>query len=214
VGFVAPNFYDHAFRLLTEMVNAGANDIRVIYSGRHFSAPELQAASELAGRESLATARIRPIDFFPPDAPDTEDRDEEFLNQVLDDMLVKDGLPQVLFCYSDWIAWRAMQYFQTRGICVPDEVGVVGCLGLDLGLTCTPPLTTLSLDAQLMGRKAVTILQTAISNGKPPEIARLPLTYIERESFLMTAIRHEDHKLAEEFTNRDSYKEEKYVRAS
>ncbi len=197
VGFVAPNYYDHALRLLKEMASTGIRDIGIMYSARHFSAPEFLAAGERAAKETATGTSIRFFNYFPENAPDTDDLDEEFVNHALAGLLAADRLPQVLLCHSDWIAWRAMQYLMQNNVAVPDTVGVIGCLGLELGLTCTPQLTTLALDARVMGRRTVAVLQKAAGSGKSPEIERIPLLYTERKSFRMKVAERTTHERKE-----------------
>lgn len=63
-----------------------------------------------------------------------------------------------LFCYNDLVAVGALQACSALGLHVPKDVAVVGCDDIRLASLVTPALTTLRVDKQALGRRAVTLL--------------------------------------------------------
>lgn len=63
-----------------------------------------------------------------------------------------------LLCYNDLVAVGALQACAALGVRVPDDVAVVGCDDVRLASLVTPALTTLRVDKQALGRRAVTLL--------------------------------------------------------
>ena len=63
-----------------------------------------------------------------------------------------------LFCYNDLVAVGALQACSALGVRVPEDVAVVGCDDIRLASLVTPALTTLRVNKQALGRRAVTLL--------------------------------------------------------
>lgn len=72
-----------------------------------------------------------------------------------------------LFCYNDLVAIGALQACRELGVRVPDDLAVVGCDDIRMASLVTPALTTLRVDKQALGRRAVTLLLERF--GPPPE---------------------------------------------
>ncbi|GAA1718299.1 LacI family DNA-binding transcriptional regulator [Streptomyces yatensis] len=60
-----------------------------------------------------------------------------------------------VLAYNDLIAIGAMRRARDRGVRVPEDCAFVGCDGLTLSRLVDPPLTTLTVDKELLGRTAV-----------------------------------------------------------
>ncbi len=63
-----------------------------------------------------------------------------------------------IFCYNDLVAVGSLQACRELGVNVPDDLAVVGCDDIRLASLMTPALTTLRVDKQTLGRRAVTLL--------------------------------------------------------
>jgi LacI family transcriptional regulator len=70
--------------------------------------------------------------------------------------------PDAVFCYNDPTAWGAMLAVFDAGLRVPDDVAVVGCGGVLYNELMRVPLTSVELNAVLMGKKAANLAQQAI----------------------------------------------------
>ncbi|MES2464720.1 MAG: substrate-binding domain-containing protein, partial [Armatimonadota bacterium] len=97
--------------------------------------------------------------------------------------------PTALVAANDSSAAFAQWKLRGAGIRVPDEVSLVGFDDIPLAATTDPPLTTVRVDREAMGRAAVrrlvTLLKSSENNTEallPPGQYKLPVTLIERES--------------------------------
>jgi LacI family gluconate utilization system Gnt-I transcriptional repressor len=59
-----------------------------------------------------------------------------------------------LFAVSDLSAFGALMECQRRGIAVPGRLSIMGFGDFELGRVCVPSLTTVGVDAQVIGREA------------------------------------------------------------
>jgi LacI family transcriptional regulator len=76
-----------------------------------------------------------------------------------------------LFCHNDLVAVGALQACRELGVRVPDDVAVVGCDDIRLASLVTPALTTLRVDKQALGRRAVALLLERLSAPDKPPLA-------------------------------------------
>jgi LacI family transcriptional regulator len=101
------------------------------------------------------------------------------MRALLNSGLAVDGI----FCGSDQIARGVVDELKISGISVPHDVAVVGYDNWELfSTTSQPPLTTIDMDLEGMGRSAADELQDAISGKPRTGIHRLPVQLIPRES--------------------------------
>ena len=88
-----------------------------------------------------------------------------------------------IFCGSDQIARGVVDELRGEGISVPHDVAVVGYDNWELfSTTSQPPLTTVDMNLEEMGRAVATELQDAISGRTLPGVHKLPVHLIPRES--------------------------------
>jgi DNA-binding LacI/PurR family transcriptional regulator len=66
--------------------------------------------------------------------------------------------PSAWFCSNDLLALKLMNYFNNRGLRVPDDVSVVGFDGMQFGQLFCPPLATVKVPHRIMGICAVDLL--------------------------------------------------------
>ena len=78
-------------------------------------------------------------------------------------------LPEALFATNDEVALRAIEVFQSEGITVPGDIGVVGIDDWPESATSDPPLTTVRTAARDVGRLAAEKLWTWMTDGTVPE---------------------------------------------
>ncbi len=92
------------------------------------------------------------------------------------------AVPDVLVCFDDKLALSLLDGLRTRGVRVPDDVGVVGFDGIPYAEISNPRLTTVVTPAAEMGRRAAAILIAAVQTGTMPEAETLPVALVVRES--------------------------------
>ena len=113
-------------------------------------------ASELS-RSGLAS----PPDLFV--VPDAEG-DVESGRMALDELLAK-GVSAV-FCYNDRTAIGLLAGARERGICVPDDLSVVGFDDIEPSWCQNPPLTTVHQPRFEMGQKAMRMMLSLLSGDQ------------------------------------------------
>ena len=90
-------------------------------------------------------------------------------------------LPEVLACASDNMAFGAMEYFQSVGVHIPEDIRLVGFDNSDRAEYSTPSITSIDKSPYELGRKAVCeILETI--EGKEPVFQVIPSAPVYRVS--------------------------------
>ena len=88
-----------------------------------------------------------------------------------------------IVCGSDQIARGVCDGAREAGIRVPQDIAVVGFDNWDvMALACRPPLTSVDLELQRLGREAAQLLLDAISGQPRPGIHRVAPRLVIRES--------------------------------
>ncbi|MFT3874930.1 MAG: LacI family DNA-binding transcriptional regulator [Propioniciclava sp.] len=89
--------------------------------------------------------------------------------------------PTALFAGNDQMALGAYRALFEAGLRIPEDVSVVGCDNIDESVSFPPPLTTLLMDWDLIGRQA---LQAALGmlDDPTPSTLTIPSTLIVRAS--------------------------------
>jgi DNA-binding LacI/PurR family transcriptional regulator len=70
-----------------------------------------------------------------------------------------------IICATDDYAWGALEELHSRGIRVPRDISVVGCDDKSLSARTDPPLTTVHIDRELMGRMAFEAAANRLGHG-------------------------------------------------
>ena len=89
-----------------------------------------------------------------------------------------------LFFLSDLYALEAISFFSSRGVKIPEEIGIAGYDNISYAEFSVPRLTTVSQNVEQKASLAVEILMERI-NGEDKEREneiRLPVTLISRKS--------------------------------
>ena len=95
----------------------------------------------------------------------------------------KPSLPTAFFADNDVIALGAMKAMTECGIRIPDDVSIVGFDDLSFSAISSPPLTTLRVPKQEIGRVAVRRLRDMIQDKNDIHLKTQVCTqFIERES--------------------------------
>ena len=80
-------------------------------------------------------------------------------SQAALELLTATDLPTAILCSNDLTAIGAIQTLSNSGLRVPDDVSVVGADDIPLSQFMTPPLTTVHIPRQELGRLAFTMIQ-------------------------------------------------------
>jgi DNA-binding LacI/PurR family transcriptional regulator len=110
----------------------------------------------LAGFKDAIAAKMGTMVTFPICKGDAwRDGGKDAANQLITDY--KNDFSAV-FCANDHLAIYAIKAFQEAGLRVPEDISVMGFDDIDISAYINPPLTTLAVSKELMGRQAVKLM--------------------------------------------------------
>jgi len=107
--------------------------------------------------------------------------DENFLD-VAQDNITKNHRKTAIFCSSDIYALRILTWLKSKGIRVPDDVGLLGFDNIDVLEYVDPPLTSVSYPTEEVGKIAVECLINNIDNGESLKDVYLESNIVIRKS--------------------------------
>ncbi len=81
--------------------------------------------------------------------------------------------PTAIFCGNDVLAVGALRRARDRGLAVPDDLSIIGFDDIELAQIADPPLTTVRVPHQEMGRLAATTLVEWLRSGVQPDTITL-----------------------------------------
>jgi DNA-binding LacI/PurR family transcriptional regulator len=90
--------------------------------------------------------------------------------------------PTAVFCDDDVIAAGLYLAARERAVRIPEDLSVVGFDDMDFARVLSPPLTTVALDAGLLGEKAFELLEERMSGKRAPKRVVLPAELLVRGS--------------------------------
>lgn len=90
--------------------------------------------------------------------------------------------PTAVLCGNDVLAVGALRQAREMQIPVPAAVSIVGFDDIELAQIAYPPLTTMHVPHQQMGRKAAQTLVAMVRDGSVPEAAALEVSLVRRGS--------------------------------
>jgi LacI family transcriptional regulator len=128
--------------------------------------------------ERLAEAGLEPV--IPPLFGEWS---EAWGRQAAGILLTTTPAVDAVFCGSDQIARGVLDTLRESGRRVPDDVAVVGFDNWTvMAESSRPPLTSVDLDIDRMGRLAAQHLVSAIEGGEPPRQTVVTPRLVLRES--------------------------------
>ncbi|MBB4635045.1 substrate-binding domain-containing protein [Longimicrobium terrae] len=90
--------------------------------------------------------------------------------------------PTAIFCANDSMAVGAISALRARGRRVPDDVAVAGFDDVPIGRYLSPSLSSVRVDVNRLGARAVELLCHAIAGDAPPAQELLPTELVVRRS--------------------------------
>ncbi len=91
--------------------------------------------------------------------------------------------PDAIIAVSDVLAVGVMHAIQEAGLCIPDDVAVVGFDGIPFTSSLNPPLTTIEQPMGKMGARSVQLLLESIRHPQATATHDvLPWKMVERRS--------------------------------
>lgn len=98
-------------------------------------------------------------------------------------LLEIDPLPTAIFAMNDLMAAGALHALDEAGLCVPEDMAVVGFDNREIARYLQPPLTTIALPTTRIGERAALHIMDLINNpAAPPVRDILHCSIVERQS--------------------------------
>jgi DNA-binding LacI/PurR family transcriptional regulator len=97
-------------------------------------------------------------------------------------LVLLDEEPTAVFCDDDVIAAGMYLAARERGLRIPDDLSVVGFDDMDFARVLGPPLTTVALDAELLGATSFELLEKRMSGKRTRKRIVLPAELLVRGS--------------------------------
>jgi DNA-binding LacI/PurR family transcriptional regulator len=103
-------------------------------------------------------------------------------NARINGLALLDEEPTAVFCDDDVIAAGMYLAARERGIRIPEDLSVVGFDDMDFARVLDPPLTTVALDAELLGATSFELLEKRMSGKRTRKRIVLPAELLIRGS--------------------------------
>ncbi|WP_045516379.1 LacI family DNA-binding transcriptional regulator [Neobacillus niacini] len=101
---------------------------------------------------------------------------------LMEEVIKSGNLPTAFFIGSDPMAIGAMKALSDAGLKVPDDVAIFGFDGIELCEFVSPPLSTVKVHTEEMGKAAVNLLVERMNGRKLPLKVVVPTSLIIRKS--------------------------------
>ena len=93
------------------------------------------------------------------------------------------GLPRAIYASSDLMAMAALRAMYQLGIRVPEQVAVIGMTDIEMSQYANPPLTTIHVPVEELGRTCAKVLAERIRGDRSlPKRIILPSELVPRDS--------------------------------
>ena len=130
-------------------------------------------------RQALFDAKVHADPSFEVSVP-TMGEGEEGVIEAMRSLLSLPKRPDALFCYNDSTALVAMKFCLGEGLKIPYDLAIVGFDDIAASSASIPPLSTVHVDKEALGRAGVESLLHK-PDEQPSQIT-LPVQMIVRES--------------------------------
>ncbi|MEX1042730.1 MAG: helix-turn-helix domain-containing protein [Pirellulaceae bacterium] len=115
--------------------------------------------------------------------PDRETELIRFLEQL--------PLPAVVYCDDDYLAALACRVGKHLRQEIPRDLAVLGFGDFTISRVSSPTISTIDISGVMIGRQAFDLLRQRLESPQEvqPQVRRLPLNFIERESFRVELVK-------------------------
>ncbi|MBP2330363.1 LacI family transcriptional regulator [Kibdelosporangium banguiense] len=172
---VVPDEAGGAHRAIDHLLAVGRRRIA------HITGPEHHHSA--TGRAAAATERLAEAGLTLVGAPLFGEWSEAWGRQAAKILLGAEGGIDAVFCGSDQIARGVADALRASGRRVPEDIALVGFDNWDvMALGCQPPLTSVDMELEKLGRTAADLLLAAIGGDPSPGRHTHPCRLVIRES--------------------------------
>ncbi|WP_141434068.1 LacI family DNA-binding transcriptional regulator [Bacillus sp. 03113] len=102
--------------------------------------------------------------------------------QIMKQVIEQKNLPEAFFVASDSMAIGAIRALHEANLSIPNDVSIVSFNGIEMSQFSSPPLTTIKVETEQMGRVSVKLLLDRIKGREIPLKVLVPTKLIVRES--------------------------------
>ena len=133
-------------------------------------------------RSYLETMRELELDIRPEWILDCQ-WDDQICMELVEKTAAGAGLPRAIYASSDLMAMAALRALYRLGFRVPDQVAVIGMTDIEMSQYANPPLTTIHVPVEEMGRTCAKVLAERIHGDESlPKRIILPSELVPRDS--------------------------------
>ena len=148
---VSADYATAAYTATNHLISCGQRDISYIGTN---SMPQYGAQTFSGFKKAIEEHKIAiPLNWIQLDA-----NDEDSAAGCMENILTYDHLPSAVFCAADIYAIGVIKCLRQHGIKIPDEVSIISIDDIVLARYVEPPLTTIRIDKEDMGRIAFELL--------------------------------------------------------
>ena len=130
-------------------------------------------------RQALFDAKVLADPALEVIVPAMEDNDES-VAEAMRSLLSLPKRADAVFCYNDSTALSAMKYCLNEGMKIPHDIAIVGFDDIAAAAAAIPPLSTIRVDKEALGRAGVELLLHKPDESKSH--ITVPVEMIVRES--------------------------------
>lgn len=105
------------------------------------------------------------------------------------ELLTSPDMPTAILCSNDITAIGAIQTLTRSGLRVPEDVSVLGADDIPLSRLVTPPLTTIRIPREELGREAFQIIQRMLAGDAPTGVEQSINSHLVVRASTATAFR-------------------------
>ena len=154
---VNANYKEAAFTALSYLISQGHS--KIAYIGNH-SLTNYSAQTFAGYKQAIDEHKITvPMDWVQIDA-----YDENGAYACMNKILSSKNIPTAVFCCADIYAIGTIKCIKEHGLSVPNDISVIGVDDIILSKYIEPPLTTIKIDKNEMGKIAINMLTKKIQN--------------------------------------------------
>ncbi|MFT8322711.1 MAG: LacI family DNA-binding transcriptional regulator [Bacillus sp. (in: firmicutes)] len=180
VDFVTVDFFQAGMNAVTNLIEKGHRDIGFIGSSIRDSNLLLEEEGRYLGyQEALKKHNLPLISEWVQEGKFEITEGFHAMNKILE----QKKRPTAVFIASDRMAYGAYKAIQSAGLSIPKDISIIAFDNLEMSSFLTPPLTTIHVYKEEIGRIAVRMLIQKIQyNNSLPLQTIVPTKLIDRNS--------------------------------
>jgi len=186
---VTVNFKQGSMMVVDHLVECGHWEIAFIGGRSPFDMP-LEKEQRFLGFQMAMAKHNLPVN---PDWIEDGRFDINGGYEAMKKILSQKSIPTAVYTASDRMAYGAYKAIQEMGLSIPDDIAVASFDDIDMSEFVNPPLTTVRVHKEELGRTAARLMIQRMEGTLPlPLLCYLPIELIVRESSgsIYNKIRH------------------------